>query len=240
MYVRILIMSPFARSPDTQLDVTTLAMGVHNTTGANTLFIVLSALIALGCYAVYRATVGSDESREDRTSDGDMLLRPGAWFAVDISIVLNAMTRGRGLTAFTRMQQCAPPMPAKKQVFSYMDSWCVGVLVSMCGYLVLSADMHTCACHVVLQVQITQVLRLHFNFCIRRPPMPIQKEKPRGNREKTTLHCRKGDRENTHRLGESVEAIGDNRHRCVVLGKEVGHHSKIIRQNKIVWGTVRG
>ena len=108
-------------------------MGVHNTTGANTLFIVLSALIALGCYAIYRATVGSDESREDRTSDGDMLLRPGAWFAVDISIVLNAMTRGRGLTAFTRMQQCAPPMPAKKQVFSYMDSWCVGVLVSMCG-----------------------------------------------------------------------------------------------------------
>ena len=120
-------MSPFARSPDTQLDVTTLAMGVHNTTGANTLFIVLSALIALGCYVIYRATVGSDESREDRTSDGDMLLRPGAWFAVDISIVLNAMTRGRGLTAFARMHQYLQCPQKNKCSPTHMDSWYVGL-----------------------------------------------------------------------------------------------------------------
>ena len=105
-------------------------MGVHNTTGAvNTLFIVVTVLITMGIYVAYRAIVGT---REERTADGDMLLRPGGWFAVDISMVLNAMTRGRGLTAFARMQQCVPPMPAKKEVFKYMDSWYVARRVCRC------------------------------------------------------------------------------------------------------------
>ena len=80
-------------------------MGVHNTTGVdNTLFIVLLSIISLAAYKIYRSAVGIRDN-ESNNNDQDLLLRSGAWFALDISMVLNAMTRrGRGLTAFARMQ----------------------------------------------------------------------------------------------------------------------------------------
>ena len=101
-------------------------MGVHNTTGViNTLFICFGSLLALAIYRWYRARVGSDTGNTDN-NDSERLLRPSAYYAVDISMVLNAMTRsGPGLTAFSRMQQCTPPMPTKKEVYSFMDSWSV-------------------------------------------------------------------------------------------------------------------
>lgn len=109
-------------------------MGVHNTTGVNTLFIAFAAIVGMTLYRVYCRAVGN-QGRGSGQQGG--LIRAGGWYAVDISMVLNAMMRGRGATDLARMQQCAPPMPAKKEVYAYMDVWykthdfaaCVLVLV---------------------------------------------------------------------------------------------------------------
>ena len=88
-------------------------MGVHNTTGAaNTLFIALAAIVGMALYHVYCLAVGNQGRGSGRQGG---LIRAGGWYAVDISMVLNAMLRGRGATDLARMQQCAPPMPAKKR-----------------------------------------------------------------------------------------------------------------------------
>ena len=96
-------------------------MGVHNTTGAvNTLFISLAVIVGMALYRVYCLAVGNQGRGSGRQGG---LIRPGGWYAVDISMVLNAMTRGRGVTDLARMQQCAPPMSAKKEVYTFMDTW---------------------------------------------------------------------------------------------------------------------
>lgn len=96
-------------------------MGVHNTTGAaNTLFIALATIVGMTLYRVYCLAVGNQGRGSGRQGG---LIRGGGWYAVDISMVLNAMIRGRGVTDLARMQQCAPPMPTKKEVYSFMDSW---------------------------------------------------------------------------------------------------------------------
>ena len=87
-------------------------MGVHNTTGVNTLFIAFAAIVGMTLYRVYCRAVGN-QGRGSGQQGG--LIRAGGWYAVDISMVLNAMMRGRGATDLARMQQCAPPMPAKKR-----------------------------------------------------------------------------------------------------------------------------
>ena len=82
-------------------------MGVHNTTGAvNTLFICLAVLVGMVVYRLYCRAVGNQDNDSVRPHD---LIRAGGWFTVDISMVLNAMTRGRGVTNLMRMQQCTPP-----------------------------------------------------------------------------------------------------------------------------------
>jgi len=96
-------------------------MGVSNTTGVNTLFIAAAALVLTAAFVAYRSIVGT---RDDGEGD-NQLVRRNAWYAVDISMILNAMTRGRATTNIMRMQQCVPPMPVKKEVYDYMDSWYV-------------------------------------------------------------------------------------------------------------------
>ena len=96
-------------------------MGVHNITGTmNTLFICLAVIVGMGIYRIYCRAVGN-QGNDSATQGG--LIRAGGWFAVDISMVLNAMTRGRGVTDLLRMQQCDPPMPTTKEVYAFMDSW---------------------------------------------------------------------------------------------------------------------
>ena len=82
-------------------------MAVENLTGKETLFILLSALAVTVAYAGIKTFV---QRRK--------------WYAVDISLVLSAMTLGRkGTTGFLRTQQCVPPMPSKKAVYKYLDEW---------------------------------------------------------------------------------------------------------------------
>ena len=96
-------------------------MGVSNITGANTLFIAAAALVVTAAFLMYRSIIGT---RDDGECD-NQLVRRNAWYAVDISMILNAMTRGRATTNIMRMQQCVPPMPVKQEVYDYMDSWYV-------------------------------------------------------------------------------------------------------------------
>ena len=91
-------------------------MGVHGTTGAATLFIYVAVLFVTAAYIAFVRSVG-------RNPDQPGLLRAGAWYAVDISMVLNAMLRGKGVTDFMRIQQCVPPMTTMKEVFAYLDQW---------------------------------------------------------------------------------------------------------------------
>ena len=91
-------------------------MGVHNTTGAMTLFIYAATLITTAAFLTFRRKVG-------RNFDQVSLIREGAWYAVDVSMVLNAMLRGAGVTDMVRMQQCDPPMPTRKLVFEWLDQW---------------------------------------------------------------------------------------------------------------------
>ena len=115
-------------------------MGVANTTGAaSTLFICASILIAREIYQTYCRHVGNGIP----DSNAGSLIRPGAWYAVDISMVLNAMTRGRGATDLMRMQQCTPPIPTKKEVYAYMDSWYEAHDFSRC-VLVFTFDGRRC------------------------------------------------------------------------------------------------
>ena len=95
---------------------TQTTMSVGNTTGINTLFLYLAVILLSAAYAAYCGCVGTGET------DG-RLTRKDGWYAVDISMVLNAMLRGRGKTALMRMQLCAPPMPTNKQVYAYLDEW---------------------------------------------------------------------------------------------------------------------
>ena len=82
-------------------------MAVENLTGKETLFTLLSVLACTVAYAGITT-----------------LLQRKKWYAVDISLVLNAMTLGRkGATGFLRTQQCVPPMPSKKAVYKYLDEW---------------------------------------------------------------------------------------------------------------------
>lgn len=81
-------------------------MAVDNTTGEMTLFILLAALATTALYAGI-----------------NKLLQKKKWYAVDISLVLNSMTFGRGVTDFARTQQCVPPMPSNRSVFKYLDEW---------------------------------------------------------------------------------------------------------------------
>ena len=81
-------------------------MGVHNTTGVNTLFIYAASLIATAAFMTFRRKVG-------RKFEQLSLIREGAWYAVDVSMVLNAMLRGAGVTNMARIQQCDPLMPTQ-------------------------------------------------------------------------------------------------------------------------------
>ena len=89
-------------------------MSVGNTTGVNTLFVYCAVVLATAAYIKYCRYVGSG---------GNTLIRKNAWYAVDVSMVLNAMIRGRACLEMARMQHCAPPMPNKKQVFLFLDQW---------------------------------------------------------------------------------------------------------------------
>ena len=91
-------------------------MGVHNTTGKTTLFIDVHKIINSAQYVAYCRAVGT-------TTDQIGILRSNAWYALDISMVLNAMLHGKGVTDLMRMQQCTPPMPASKYVYTYLDAW---------------------------------------------------------------------------------------------------------------------
>ena len=91
-------------------------MTVHNATGVNTLFIYLALILTSAAFAYYCGHVGS-------TNAHNALIRTGAWYGVDISMVLNSMIRPRGVTALMRLQMCAPPMPTQKEVYAYLDSW---------------------------------------------------------------------------------------------------------------------
>ena len=91
-------------------------MGVHNTTGENTLFIYLAVLIAMSVFVTYIRNVGNNSTCGN-------LIRKRGWFGVNISMVLNAMLRGRGQTEMLRLQQCSPPMSTRKTVYAYLDKW---------------------------------------------------------------------------------------------------------------------
>ena len=116
-------------------------MTVHNTSGAKTLFIYLAAIVVSAAYALYCKTVGPGNADDD--VDDGRLIRPEAWYAVDISMVLNSMTNGRGVTALMRMQLCAPPMPTKQEVYDYLDSWYEKHKLSSCT-LVFVFDGRRC------------------------------------------------------------------------------------------------
>ena len=92
-------------------------MSVHNTAGVNTLFVYLAAVVLLAAFAQYCRVVGVGNHQDGR------LTRKSAWYSVDISMVLNAMIRRRGVSALTRLQLCAPPMPTQKEVYAYLDDW---------------------------------------------------------------------------------------------------------------------
>ena len=92
-------------------------MSVHNTSGVNTLFMYLAAVVLLAAFAQYCRVVGEGDHQDRR------LIRRRAWYSVDISMVLNSMIRRRGVSAITRLQLCAPPMPTQKEVYAYLDSW---------------------------------------------------------------------------------------------------------------------
>ena len=91
-------------------------MTVQNTSGVCTLFVYLAAVLSAAAYVTYCTTVGSG------TATGRLLRRDG-WFAVDISMVLNALIRRKDISALMRLQCCAPPMPTKKEVYAFLDSW---------------------------------------------------------------------------------------------------------------------
>ena len=91
-------------------------MGVNGFTGVHTLFIYVIVLFTTAAYIQYCCSVGGNNDKAG-------LIRPNGWYAVDISMVLNAMFRGRGKTDFMRLQQCNPPMPTRQVVFSFMDQW---------------------------------------------------------------------------------------------------------------------
>ena len=96
------------------------AMTVHNTTDKNSFFIALKDLIGKAAYTQFVRAIGNDDA------DVSRLQRKGAWFAMDISMVLNNMVRGvrdQGALEITRLQQCVPPMPCRKQVFAHVDIW---------------------------------------------------------------------------------------------------------------------
>jgi len=117
-------------------------MGVDNTTGAaSTLFISLTTLLTSAAYTVYCRSVGNQGNDRERNSRD--LIRPGGWYGVDLSMVLSAMLRGRGATMVMRLQQCTPPMPTKKEVFSYMDGWYKSHGLSKC-VIVLTLDGRRC------------------------------------------------------------------------------------------------
>ena len=63
-------------------------MGVSNTTGAHTLFIAVAVLALTVAFLAYRSIV---DARDDREGD-NQLVRRDACYAVDISMILNAMT----------------------------------------------------------------------------------------------------------------------------------------------------
>ena len=95
------------------------SMAVEGTTGQLSLFYLITTLASTAAYAGIQC-----------------LLQRKKWYAVDISLVLNAMTYGRGVTDFARTQQCVPPMASKKSVFRYFDEWFAGscrVRVSLWG-----------------------------------------------------------------------------------------------------------
>ena len=116
-------------------------MGVHNTTGqGKTLFVCGTKLVESEAYATYCRTVGN---QDDNAHDRKGLIRPGGWYAVDAWMILNSMVRGKGSLSLMRMQQCAPPMSAKKEVFSYMDAWYKVHDLSSC-VIVLTMDGRRC------------------------------------------------------------------------------------------------
>ena len=57
----------------------------------------------------------------------DDVLQRESWYAVDISLVLCAMTKGKGVTDFARAQQCIPPFPTEETVNNYLNEWYVCV-----------------------------------------------------------------------------------------------------------------
>ena len=116
-------------------------MGVDNTTGAATLFIGLVTLLISAAYTVYCVSVGNQDDNDRVRNKG--LIRPGGWYAVDVSMVLSAMVRGRGATMVMRLQQCTPPMPTKTEVYSYMDAWYKAHDLSKC-VIVLTLDGRRC------------------------------------------------------------------------------------------------
>lgn len=117
-------------------------MGVDNTTGAaSTLFISLRKVLTSAAYTVYCRSVGNQGN--DRERNNRDLIRPGGWYAVDVSMVLSAMLRGRGATMVMRLQQCTPPMPTKKEVYSYMDTWYKAHDLFKCT-IVLTLDGRRC------------------------------------------------------------------------------------------------
>ena len=63
-------------------------MTVHNTTDKNSFFIALKDLIGKAAYTQFVRAIGNDDA------DVSRLQRKGAWFAMDISMVLNSMVRG--------------------------------------------------------------------------------------------------------------------------------------------------
>ena len=66
---------------------------------------------------ILQRTVGAD-------TNAVRLLRSGAWYGMDISMVLNSLARDKNTALqITRMQQCCPPMPCHKEVFAYLDQW---------------------------------------------------------------------------------------------------------------------